>query len=329
MLNFSAFIAKLVAAKAFPVGLDSAGQKAMFNEALEMVINSGRWNGNQGILNINLNSSGELTLPRDWQTIDGVRVGGVGRDLASPWFSFVTNAIDPGLWTNNVLDQGDGYPTFAQPSGEVTDVITGGVTIGPVPAKLRVTSVGGSGTVEVHGTDADGAEVWTGAQRGSLLTFGNPKAVPYFQTITAVIKPVTTQICYLYACYDDDTEEVIAIYEPGETVPSYRRYFVPEAANLDPDSLGTTTVVALANRRHVDMVADNDIVPIANFGAMKKAVAAVHWDNEGDETRSTIHLNGALKLLNDELKRLRPPTEEGAMRVRAKYCGASGLRSFR
>lgn len=329
MLNFAAFIAKLVAAKAFPVGLDSTGQKSMFNDALERYINSGRWNGTQGTLNITLNSSGELTLPRRWQTVTGVRVNGFVRDLAGPWYSYLPCTTDASQWSTNVIDQEDGFPTFAQPTGLVTDVLTGLSTIQPVPAKLRVASTGGSGTVEVHGYDANGSEVWSGTQRGTLLTFGNPKALPYFQTITEVIKPITTQLTYLYACYDDSTEEVIAIYEPGETVPSYRRYLVPEAASNDPNDLDTTGVVAKVLRRHIDMVADNDIPPIGNFGAMKNGIAAIHWEDEGDETRSANHFDKGIKMLNDELRRLRPPTEEGAMRVRAKNCVASGLQSMR
>lgn len=318
MLNFAAFITKLAAAQAFPSTLDSTGQKAMFNEALEELVTDVRFNGAQRVLQITVNSSGILTLPRAWQTIQGVQVNGFVRDLASIWYNFFPGTSASCQWSTNVVDRGDGWATFGQPRF-MDDNVT------PEPAQLRVTSVGGTGSFEVHGTDADGQEIFDGAQHGVALTFNAAKTGPYFSNIREVIKPVTSQIANLYACYDDGTEEIIGIYEPGETVPSYRQYLVPEANEVLSDDLTSTPVLALSLRRHIDMVADNDIVPVQHFGAMKNAIAAIHWRNEADEARSDKHLSFAIESLNKELKRLHPPSEVGAMRVNAKLCAGHNL----
>lgn len=326
--TFAALISALAAARAFPADLDAAGQKAVTNEALERIINSGRFNGTEGRLAVTVNSSGEMTLPRGWKTVTGVKVNGWVRNLASPWYDFLPGTDELSQWSTNVVDEGTGFPTFSLPTALVTDA--GGVqSVQRVPAKLRITCAGASGTVEVHGQDVDGAEVYTGTQRGTVLTFNAAKAAPYFYNITAVIKPVTTAVAYLYACYDDSTEEIIGVYQPGETVPNYRRYLVGEAANRDPNDLEAVAVEIKARREHIDLVADNDVCPISNFGGLKNAVLSVTYENEGEGTRSDGHFNKALKLLNDELKLLRPPSEIGAIRVNAQACMATNLYSMR
>ncbi|MBA3650066.1 MAG: hypothetical protein H0W66_00955, partial [Chthoniobacterales bacterium] len=234
-------------------------------------------------------------------------------------YTYLQGTSDITQFSQTVQDQGDGYATFANPSA---------------PAKLRVTSTGaptsGAGsTVEVHGYDANGAEVWNGAQRGASLTFGAPKALPYFSVVRELIKPVTTQTTFLLAGYDDGTEEIIGIYEPGETTPSYRRYFIPDAATSDFSQLNVNTATAIVQRRHVDLIADNDVCPIGNFGAMKHLVLAVHWTNQADEDRAAVHLNSAYRMLNDELRRLRPASEIGLIRVNARNCMATGLQQTR
>lgn len=309
LLTFTAAINKLAAARAFAAESDVTEQKGLLNEALEKIILSGRWNGTQDNLNLVLHDN-KMTLPRNYVTALGVKVNGYVRDLGSVWFSFMQGTSDPVNWSFNILDQGDGFCVFKQPRE---------------PAKLRIASTGFTGTAEVHGFDVNNAEVWNGAQRGDVMSFNASKTPPYFTTVTALIKPVTLNLAQLYACYDDSTEEVIGIYEPGETVPSYRQYIVPEATG----AATVPGVIARCQRRHIDLVADNDICPIDNFGALKRAIASIHWDNEGDEKRSEKHFDNAIQMLNDELKRLHPTSEVGAMRVNAKYCVAHGLYSFR
>lgn len=327
-LTFAAALSSLDAAQAFPVDADVTKRKSLLNQGLEAAILSGRFNGTEVPIQIRARGAAEITLPRQFQTIKGVKINGTVRDLASPWYSYLQGTSDATQWSRNVVDRGDGYATFAQPMGLVNGVLQS------VPAKLRVVSTGAPVTgvgssIEVHGVDASGMEVWNGAQRGAVLTFAAVKAAPYFSVIREVIKPVTTQLAYLYACYDDATEEVIGIFEPGETVPSYRKYFVPELAQTTAEDLADTPVDALCQLRHIPLVADNDIVPITNFRALKNLVLSVYWEDEGDEVRSKNHLDTAIAFLNSENGLLRPPSEQAAFRVNAQGCGAVGLKALR
>lgn len=314
--TFAQVLTKLDDAKAFPADLDTAGKKAIFNEGLEAVILSGRWNGTEQPLLFTVPASGLLTLPPQYATVKAAKVNGYVRDMASPWYSYLQGTSDLSQFGTPILDRGDNFCTFAQLSE---------------PARLRVTCVGETTSdFEVHGLDADGRDIYTNsdAQRGQLLTFNAVvSGSTYFTTITEISKPVTGKIAYLYAVYADASEELIGIYAPGETVPRYRAYLVQEAQSEDGDS--TMSVSALCQLRHIDLVADNDICPIGNFRALKNAVRHIHWEREEDPKRSETALDTAIKFLNDELKMMRPPSEVGGVRVNARLTGACGLNSFR
>jgi hypothetical protein len=285
----------------------------MTNEAFEAAILSGRWNGTQQVIALNIDYTGIATLPREFLTAKATKVNGTVRDMANPWYNFLPLTSDVSQWSTNIQDRGDGFVVFKQPKQA---------------AKLRfVCSDDNASTVEVHGTDANGAEIFTGSpatQRGTVLVFNAVKAAPYFTTVTELVKPITNAQGFLYACYDDSTEEIIGLYAPGESVPSYRQYLIQEAISRGPQP-AVTPVAMFCQRRHVDLVADNDICPISNFIATKALVRHIHWLNESDETRAGKALDLAINYLNGELKQLRAPGEKGSVRVRYSLGGAVGF----
>jgi hypothetical protein len=308
-----AIIQKLTDAKAFAAETSQEEKITILNEGLEAAILSGRWNGTQPEIVTSVTSSGLLTLGREFLTLKGVRVDDNVRELASPWYNYLVGTNDISQFNTRVQDQGDGFCVFKQPR---------------VPAQLRVECDDEDGVVEIHGTDASDVDIYTdsGIQHGIRLVFNDAKTGSYFQQITGVIKPDTDHVMKLYACYNTGPDEVIGIYAPGELVPSYRRYLIPEAVNAtDTDSM----VRALVQLRHVDLTNDNDICPISNFQALKKLALYVHWENEGDETRSNSYFEGAIKSLNNELKLMRPPSEVAAVRVNARGGIGSNLFSTR
>lgn len=309
-------VKRLDDAKAFPADASTEEKKAMTLEAYEAALLSGRWNGTEMDIQVSIDSSGIFTLPRYFLTCKAIRVGGLVRDMASPWYTFLQHTSDLSQWSTNVQDLGDGFCVFKQP-----DLVNH-----PEGAKLRFICIDdNTTTVEVHGTDASGLEIYTlsdASQRGALLTFNAAKAAPYFFKVTDLIKPKTTARGELKACYDDNTEEIIGLYDPSEEVPSYRQYLIQEA-QLDPTT--TTAVVARVQLRPLPWLEDTDVFPISNLRAMKKLVRHIHFENESDETRSGQALSDGIKFLNFELKQLRAPGERGSVRVDAQFFGAQGL----
>lgn len=308
-MTLSSLRTDLASARAFSTDEpDTSTRNAIVNEALARLINSGRFVGARVVLNISVNSSGVLTLPRMFQTLLGVKVNGFQRDLAGIWYTFQEGTSDLSQFSYDIVDQGEGYPTYTDPS---------------TACRLRITSSGASGTVRVQGNDQASVAVFN-VSDGTLgfdLTFG-VTSTQYVSTLTKVIMPVTTGYKTLTAYYDDGSTSVLGIYEPGETDPSYRRYYVGEATQQDPNTLESAVVTALCKRKHVKLVSDNDPVFTENFGAVKNAVLSVHFENESDEDRSASHFNTAIKLLNDESRSNKPDTEVGMLRI--NYIGDAG-----
>lgn len=302
MFTISQLLLKLAQAQAFPPDLDPSEQLSRVNQALEAIFLSGRFNGTQRIAAFQVPASGILTLPRQALGVLAAKVNGVVREMGSPWYAFLAHTSDNlRIGDTTLIDLGDGYCTFAQPTE---------------PAKLRITCEGETQQVKVIGLDESGAEV------SSLLSPNAAATAPLMTKVLRVVKPETQNTATLLASYDSAKEDEIGIYAPGETVPSYRAYFVPEAVGAP------TTVTAKVQLRHVDLT-ENDVCPIGNFIALKSAVASVHWNDQADESRANEHLNDALNMLNRELQVLRPPNERAAFRVSASNTGAIGLRSFR
>jgi hypothetical protein len=338
--TFAPLIDKLIISKSFSPDADTAEQKQITNEALEAIITSGRWDGTEVEIQVRVAGDGLLTLARELVTCKGVRVDGNVRNMASIWYNYLSGTSELSQFSTNIQDHGDRWPVFKdmRPSSTQPAPIGPFGTMfessPPEPAQLRVVCPSDNGaTVEVHGLDTNGVDIYTGTQHGELLTVGAAipavNAGPYFSRITEVILPITDEPATLYACYDDNTQEAIGYYAPGETNPNYRRYLVQEALT-NVVAPGTQTIVnALCQRRHIDLVADNDVCAISNFKAIRHAVRSIHWQNEGDPTRQNEEFNDAIKILNQEFRRLKPPSELGAMRVNAPWSTASGLFSRR
>jgi hypothetical protein len=320
-LTLAIAIEKLTQAKAFASDLDDDGKRALINEALEVLTINERYVGSESVININVDGSGILTLPREFVTIKAARVAGNVRDMASPWYEFMPGSTSVTQFSLLVEDMEDRWPIFTDP------------TVTPAFLKAVTSESGVEGNIEIHGRDVNGQEVWDGAQRGVTLSFNDSYADTGIVLIDEVIKPITEQVVYLYA-ENGSADQLIGQYEPGEILPSYRRYFVPEASNqalaIESPPSAPTVVTCLVQRRHVDMVADNDVLPLSNFNGLKHAVLHIHFANEGDEQRSQNHLDMALDFFSKELRRQRPRSEQGTVLVNVQgNAGALGLRSFR
>jgi hypothetical protein len=313
---------KLTQARAFSSDLDDADKLAQLNQALESVILDERFVGSEAVIAVMVDGSGILTLPRQFVTIKAAKVGGNVRDLAGPWWSFLPGTTDVSQFSLTVNDQEDRWPLITDP------------LVTPVFLKAVVSESGVEDSLIIYGRDINGNEVWNGTQRGIVVNFNDS----YVDSggivlIDSVIKNITDQPVFLYA-QNGVVDQLLGIYQPGETLPSYRRYSVPEATNaalaIESPPGDPMIVQCLVQLRHIDLVADNDILPLSNFNGLKHAVLAQHWFLEGDETRAQSNFDTAISFFNSELKRQRPPSELGAVHINAiGGAGASSIRSFR
>lgn len=128
--------------------------------------------------------------------------------------------------------------------------------------------------------------------------------LPYIQKI------VTDNEIKVYTV-DTTTSDatLIAVYAPGETVPSYRQYEVSGFANGD-------TVRALCKLGFIFPVSSTDLVLPANMGALKTGLMALRYEDKNDPERAGKfwgpnypenrpgEMYGAIDLLDSELGEL-------------------------
>jgi hypothetical protein len=247
----------------------------------------------------------QVTLPRGMLTILGASIQGTGDAFRLSWKTQVTNlwfswiSGGPGIITNppydvaGMVDQGDGFVLFRNlPStGTIkiynsTTESAGTINIRGYSGSSKVYTLAGAARIEgenvamptTNGTSTTTATTWDA---------GN--------SIYAIVKPSTNGVLSFYQVAADLTETLIGTYEPGETNPNYRRYYVPLRW------LNNGQVVALCKRKQVDVVVDNDQIIPGNLQALEMALMAVNFRRKSEQDRADWYIARAIDELNSEL----------------------------
>jgi hypothetical protein len=312
-LTFADALEQLGEADAFPVEADTAKRKSILNETLERLITGGKFLGTRQTLAITVDDTGILTLPRGFSTILGDTVDGLAEPLTNEWFTFLAGvSTDNQTGESNVRDLGIGYPTISDPVSACT---------------IKIACADSDpGVARVQGTDENGQTIFdTGGAPGIEIEINDADwTTQQFSAITAVELPVTDGVKTLTVQYvSDSTTAVLGRYEPGETLPEYRRYYVPDADNAADGE--TTAVRALCQREFVRLVSDGDIVFISHLGALKHGCIGINYLTAGEEERYNFHFGEAVRLLNSQLRLSRAPSEIGVIRVNCVTGMGTGL----
>lgn len=316
-LSLADALTQLDEAGAFVSTLDTAGRKSLLNECLERLVCSGKFLGTEATVAITVDDTGILTLPREFSTIKGATVDDYSESIGSKWFSYLqgSNAYNR-TYVSNIRDLGSGFCTISDPTGA---------------SKLKIACSGATGTVRVQGTDENDDTIFTSSDGSPGIDLDINSAswsTQEFNSITAIEMPITDAIKTLTAqLVSDSTTSTLGVYQPGETVPDFRRYYVIDADYKADDE--TTAVVALCQRQFVRLVSDHDLVWPSLLGALKHGCLSIHFENESDLARSGVHFDTAIKLLNNQLRASRASSEIGQIRINVTDGGlGTGLRAL-
>jgi hypothetical protein len=277
------------------------------NAATSWLLSEGRWRGTKQAMALTVYDD-QITLPREALCVLSAIVQGTGDNFRSQaryavsnmWYQWIPNGpgvvVNPPYDVSQFTDRGDGYVTFR-----------------PLPSdgvlKLYNSTTESAGTVNIRGYDSTGAKVFTGtgASRIEGENLAQPTTASTSSTTSttwnagdslyAIVKPATNGVMSLYHVASGGTETLIATFEPGETIPNYRRYYVPQRRED-----GTDQVVALVKRKHVDVRADNDMILPGNLRALELAMMAVNFQRKSELKLANDYIANAIKELNAELE---------------------------
>lgn len=263
------------------------------NRVYERVLANGKFLGSMQRLAISA-PYGQLTLPRQFKTVEGVKVNGNTFDIANYWYEFLPGRDCRGYSLNAIRDLGDGWAVMHLPQQDPPADPTTPVQEFPTGGTITVTH----GDVAEHpitfeGLDATGQVI----DKLTIPIKNTPIACP-FSRITRIHKDLDKDYFPITVTFTDAdaVNTVIAIMEPGEEETYYRRYMI------DTLKCNTTiSVAALCKRRHVEITRDDDIVPLTNISGIEKCLDALQYEDENDLTLAGQYWNQGIKIFNDDL----------------------------
>jgi hypothetical protein len=314
------------------------------NEAEEMMISYGRWWGAIQRAQFCV-SDGCIVFPAGIENIEQIAINGTPLPIYTNWYAFTQTLASVKQCSGcssscSSSCSSNANPLF--PCGHIYtedhgDAVSFATTKGENKVlRFRTTNVADIGKkIIVQGYDINNIWVRTVidsiVQDGEEITLASGPVdtvtVWYPGSPTAIIKDVTDYRVLMHS-YDTSTTLEVALgeYQPYETLPNYRRFFIPQFNSIASDCCTTTcpttkTVTALVKLAHTPLSIDNDWLIFENLNAYKAAMLAMKSQEEGFADRflyyffgtqaspknfrgpfRVVNRGGAIPMLNAELR---------------------------
>lgn len=273
---------------------------ATLNEAQERLLSRGKWVGTYGQFNIAV-TEGLITWPREIETVEGITICDKPIPLKNEWFEF--SLAGPGyhrqMESDGTSHRGDCRAAIYDrgTSPLIRDIE------GERQLKVYIDNAADVGKeIFFKAKDEDGNRIYQNdGEEGFSVTMASPFVLDT-TTVTevyGVIKAPTVGAVRVYQYNPSDaSQELIAVYAPGETSPSYRRTFLPNVSDPADD----LTVQVMAKLAFIPAQFDTDFLAISSIPALKEMCVAVKmqecekWmEAEASEARAIRELEKQLE----------------------------------
>lgn len=295
---------------------ESDAFKGYINEAMERLMYRGDFDGLLAIGCFCVRR-GCVVFPRYVDSIREAYACGVGQlAIKNQWYEFIHQNW-PNWWGQwNGTNGGSGWAgtfwnyqqwqSMALGQGRVPtyDMIRGPLRKVRAYAK---TNLDFGKTITIFGVDNDNQPLQhrdpnTGQwEPGLVLTLQNPYAQTegYVSRIDRVLKDVTQQPVSLYAYNTTDSVlEDLAIYDPGETDPSFAIYKLGIPCCQDEDGVAQSrSLTALVSMRYIPVQFDSDLIPLT-MPAMKLLIMGIRAEESGDLDTAEGYIAKAVREMN-------------------------------
>lgn len=318
----------------------------LLNEAQQRLADAGRWWGTYQQLRI-LAHHHCITWPRFVATVEAINLCGQGIAVRNQWFEYRENVHVPVTGCRNVNNNGNGF----NGNGLVGCSQTYDLDRNTVcqfrnldfyqPIRIYVTSTTDVGKkVILQGNDQNGQPWRTPINGvygyGEQVTLASPFVTSGFSfappLLTGVQKDVTDANLLVYSVDPTSGDEtLIAIWEPSETSPSYRRNVLtqrprPGQGNLNGNGNGCRAngngceprlsntcdpvVDAMVRLEFIPALVDTDWLFISRLDAIGHMMMAIRKENANQYQEAAVESALAIKILRQQLEKYNPPERE-------------------
>jgi len=224
-----------------------------------------------------------ITWPRQIETIEAYAVCGRPGTVRNGWYEFLENG--PGVQSatscngNQLIDAGESV-SFENIIGTGKKIAVSVDVTEDAAATILLQYYDSSGQwvrTQPGGTWIDGEEITLPAT--GAFAYTSLEVMP--NGLTRVIKPVTNGIVRLWE-YDVATTNLraLAVYEPSETIPVYRRSTIPNLPQIPcctrTEECDKISVEVIGKIRFIPVAVDNDFLCISHQDAVRLACQAIH-----------------------------------------------------
>lgn len=280
------------------------------NRAVRRLMRKGKWVGTfQEYLFCSNDSC--IVLPREFETIEGFTLCSRPGTVRPVWYSYYQNG--PGRVRSdgcgnglNAIDEGT-CVSFENIIGSDKKIRVYADVAEDADAKILLQFYDENG--QYVRTQESGT--WINGERVAIST--TPQLTTHFvmaNGLVGVQKPKTNGPVRLYE-YDtvNLTQREIAVYEPDETRPLYRRYKLPGLSrtngccnnSVNSEIPQKATVSIIAKLRFIPVANDEDYLQIGNLDALIEMVMALKKSDDDLFEESIAYEARAVQMLQEEL----------------------------
>lgn len=278
------FVRDIIEAASSYSGLcDDGGPNGLYDlmsDAIEILANKANWDPMQGYVDITVQSGNTIILPKQVEYPIKININSNPSFSRDKLYEFVMNG--PGndmaeVGRNNWMDKGT-VPVFKELTSPDT---LQALTFGPADDGKTLTIIG---------LDTEGKEIQ------ETLTFSDasaPWTLNTFAVINRIGKEVTTN---QVALIRSENNEQIAMYEPEDTNPEYRKLqFTVSAPALR----------ILYRRKTSKITSNGDFIPLHSKLAIVLMMKAIWAYKQGDLDKGSKLEETAVKFIKEEQESLR------------------------
>lgn len=277
---------------------DAVTVRNRINEAIRRLLSEGRADWTQTLRKVRLSvSNGLVTLPREFETARLVNINRSNADLLPMNYQYLDSGPGPEdageHYGNDLVDEGDGWPTFFDiPRCETSPdyfLFAASPVFADRDKKVLIFGRDKAGNELLQESGMPGMELdlgfWTNGVEGSLSGLPAPLSPRTVASISAIKLPDGRKgYVSLYAVNPQNHAMFfLGKYHPDETRPGYRRYRI-----LSNSMEAPVSVDMLCKVRYLPATRDDDVLLIQNPDALKTMVMAIREENAGNLQASVL-----------------------------------------